>query len=93
MIFLPPTVQAHHVPLFHFMLQSTTMRSKTAGPKRQAFKEAIIILVIRLSHYYYGRWFTAQDMPALLVDGGIEDDELTDKHVTFQHNSLHKIGG
>jgi hypothetical protein len=58
------------------------MSSKTACPTRQAFEEAIIILVIRLSHYYDGCWFSVSDMRALLVAGGIID-ELTEKHVMF----------
>jgi hypothetical protein len=69
------------------------MRSKTACPTRQAFEEAIIILVIPLSHYYDGRWLTVQDMQVLLVAGGIED-ELANKHVMFAircHNNTHLV--
>jgi hypothetical protein len=62
---------------FYNQPQLTTMRSQ-----RQAFEEAIITLVIRLSRYYDGRWFTIQDMRALLVAGRIKN-ELTDKHVMF----------
>jgi hypothetical protein len=69
-----PTLQAH-VPLFHFILQSTTIN-------HYEVQGAIIILVIRLSRYYDGRWFTIQDMRALLVGGRIKK-ELTDKHVMF----------
>jgi hypothetical protein len=49
--------------------------------KRQAFEEAIIVLVIRLSPCCDGRWFAVQDMQALLVAGEIKNELLNDKHV------------
>jgi hypothetical protein len=49
---------------------------------KKPFEQAIVRLVIRLSHDFNGRWFTAKDMRALLVAGGIQDD-LTDTQVTM----------
>jgi hypothetical protein len=58
------------------------VRSKTVDPKRHAFEGAIIVLVIGLSHHHDGHWLAVQDIRALLVTGGI-DNELTDERVMF----------
>ena len=51
-----------------------------SSPQKCAFEEAIIILVVGLSRFFNGRWFSIEDLQALFVAGGIQN-ELTCDHI------------
>ena len=82
---VPPANTFHaHVPFFSYYYQPQqsiklffTMKS---SPQKCAFEEAIIILVVGLSRFFNGRWFSIEDLQALFVAGGIQN-ELTCDHI------------